>query len=217
MLHADKHGVCIIPLRLRRSWPRPARKSSAPSGRSWRSAGRASSPCNTTSSFARGCSPRPTSERRGLDQACGRRRSETPALYRARAITTGSYWRLRPTTSSGRVSSSRLPSAYQRPLRNSKTAVASRPNAKWSKGSASKWTADQGQEAAGLPVAGPEDLVVPLRVFPPRTFGGIDPAQGGHEPGLQPLALVVERFAGLVDVEIFEELSKRPLKQEERR
>ena len=129
---------------------------------------------------------------------------------------TGSYLRLRPTASSGRISSSRLPSAFQRPFRYSNTAVARRAAA-WSNGTALEVDADQGEEVAGLPVACPEDLVVPVGLFPPRALDGIDPPEHGDEPGLQPLAVVVERLAGLVDVKVLEEEPEGPLQQEDRR
>ena len=58
---------------------------------------------------------------------------------------------------------------------------------------------------------------MPLRLLPPRALGRIDPAQGRDEPGLQPLALLVEQLAGLVDVKILDELAERPLEQEQRR
>jgi len=71
--------------------------------------------------------------------------------------------------------------------------------------------AHEGQEAASFPIASPEDLVAPLCVLPSRTFGRIEPAHCGHEPGLEQLALVVERISGLIDVKVFEELAERPL------
>ena len=69
----------------------------------------------------------------------------------------------------------------------------------------------KGKEAPGFPITSPENLVVPLCVLPSRSFGRIDPAHCGHEPGLQQFPLMVKRLAGLVDVKIFEELAERPL------
>ena len=69
--------------------------------------------------------------------------------------------------------------------------------------------ADQGEEVAGLAVAGPEDLVVPVGVFPARGPRRVEPGQGRDEPGLQPLALLVEQLAGLVDVQLLDELPER--------
>ena len=68
---------------------------------------------------------------------------------------------------------------------------------------------DQGEQAAGLAVAGPEDLVVPVGVFPAEPLGGIDLAERPEEPGLQPFALLAEQLAGVVDVHLLGELAER--------
>ena len=95
-------------------------------------------------------------------------------------------------------------------MRNSKRAVAWRGGVgESSNGSAVEMDADQGEEPAGLPVAGPEDLVVPVGVLPAEPLGGVDPAEGGEEAGLQPLALLAEQLAGVVDVQLLGELPER--------
>ena len=52
--------------------------------------------------------------------------------------------------------------------------------------------ADQGQQVARLPVACPENFVVPVGRLPPLAFGGIEPGRGRDEAGFQPLALLVK-------------------------
>lgn len=67
--------------------------------------------------------------------------------------------------------------------------------------------ADQGEESVGLAVACPEDFVVPVGVVPAEAFEGFVLGEGGEEMGFEPLALLAEEVAGLVDLEFFGELS----------
>ena len=55
---------------------------------------------------------------------------------------------------------------------------------------------DQSQEYAGLAVAGPEYLVVPLRLFPTHALQRINLGQGVQESRLEPLALIAKELAG---------------------
>ena len=75
--------------------------------------------------------------------------------------------------------------------------------------------ADQGEKVPGLPVTGPEDLIVPRAFFPAGTLYGIDAIERGHEARLQPFALAVEQIASLVDVQVFKEHTQGPLQHEE--
>ena len=106
----------------------------------------------------------------------------------------------------GRISSSRFPSACQRPLRNSNRAVAWRvlgsDRGKSSKEARIEVDADQGQEPAGLAVAGPEDLVVPVGVLPAEALGGTGLAQGVEEVGFEPLAPLAEQVPGMLGMHI---------------
>jgi len=77
--------------------------------------------------------------------------------------------------------------------------------------------AHEGQKAAGSAVAGPEDIVAPAGVVPAEPFAGIDPSQGGEEPGLQVLSMAVEGLARLVDLQVFEEEAERPAQNAPRR
>jgi hypothetical protein len=70
--------------------------------------------------------------------------------------------------------------------------------------------ADQGQQATRLPVAGPEDLVVPVGLVPAEPFLGVGRRERLQEPRLQPLALLVEEVSGMVDVQPFERQAERP-------
>src|SRR5512135_1157352 len=67
--------------------------------------------------------------------------------------------------------------------------------------------ADQGEQAAGLAVAGPEDLVVPVRLLPADSLGRVDLGQRAQEPRLEPLALPAEQLAGAIDVQLLGELA----------
>lgn len=83
-----------------------------------------------------------------------------------------------------------------------------------------EWTrlemhANQGQQAACLAVAGPENSIVPPGFFPPGSLKWFQSHQRGDEPSFQPFSLLMKRLAGLVDVEILDEESDRPLEEEE--
>ena len=66
--------------------------------------------------------------------------------------------------------------------------------------------ADQGEQVPGLPVARPEDLVVPLGRLPPLALRRVGVAQGRDEPRLQPFALLVEQLARVVHVHVLDDL-----------
>src|SRR5262249_8357925 len=68
--------------------------------------------------------------------------------------------------------------------------------------------ADQGKQAACLPVASPKNLVVPLRLVPPHAFERIKALKRGHESSLQPFPLAAERLARRVHVQVFEKQAK---------
>jgi deoxyribonuclease-4 len=70
--------------------------------------------------------------------------------------------------------------------------------------------ANQRQQPATPSVACPENFVVPVGVFPPLPFRHIDPAEGRDESRLQPLATLVKKCAGMVDMDVFENLEDRP-------
>jgi hypothetical protein len=74
--------------------------------------------------------------------------------------------------------------------------------------------ADQREQAPGLAVASPADVVLPVGVVPAGCFERIGPGEGAEEPGLQPLALLAELEAGLVEAEGVEEVTERPGRQE---
>src|SRR5262249_25990168 len=76
--------------------------------------------------------------------------------------------------------------------------------------------ATQSQQAASWPVAGPDDLVLPLRLLPPCPFDRIDAFQRGHEASLQPFSLAAERLARLVYMQVLEEQTKGPLQEKKR-
>lgn len=75
--------------------------------------------------------------------------------------------------------------------------------------------ADQGEQPASLPVACPEDFVVPMRLFPPQSLDGIDLAERSEKPGLEPLALLTEQVPRMVDVHFLGELPRRAAENEE--
>jgi hypothetical protein len=70
--------------------------------------------------------------------------------------------------------------------------------------------ADQGQQVARLPVSRPKYLVVPLGPLPPLALGRISLAERRDEAGFQPLSLLVKERASVVDVDILNDLAKRP-------
>jgi hypothetical protein len=69
--------------------------------------------------------------------------------------------------------------------------------------------ADQGEQSAGLPVASPENVVVPVGRFPSFAETLIGLAEHSDEPGFKPLAVLVKQQAGVIDVDIFDDLAQR--------
>ena len=69
--------------------------------------------------------------------------------------------------------------------------------------------ADQGQKMARLPVSGPENLIMPVGVFPLDAFFEIDAGEVGYESSLKMFPLTTKQLARLVDVEIFEKEPQR--------
>ena len=78
------------------------------------------------------------------------------------------------------------------------------------KGAGVEVNADQGQQVARLPVARPENLVVPLGPLPPLALGWINLAKGRDEAGFQPFSLLVKRCASVIDMDILDDLAERP-------
>ena len=72
--------------------------------------------------------------------------------------------------------------------------------------------ADQGQQVARLPVARPEDLVVPVGRIPFLSFDRVGHDEGRNEPGFQPLSLLMEQHTRVVDVDVLDDLAKWPPK-----
>lgn len=68
---------------------------------------------------------------------------------------------------------------------------------------------DQCEEATGLAVARPVNLVVPVGLIPSQSFGGVEPAQRRDEAGLKQLAMEPELLAGGVDVHLLDEQANR--------
>lgn len=68
--------------------------------------------------------------------------------------------------------------------------------------------ADEGEEMTSLAIAGPQNLVMPLRILPAQAFFTVEPGEAGDELRLEVLATVSERFPGLVDVQVFEKHSQ---------
>ena len=92
--------------------------------------------------------------------------------------TTASKRWLRPTASSGRISSRRLaldvPPALAE-LEEGRGVPSAREQVERA---GLEVDADQGQQVPRLPVARPEDLVVPLGRLPPLALGGIELGRG---------------------------------------
>ena len=65
----------------------------------------------------------------------------------------------------------------------------------------------QGQERPGLAVAGPQDLVMPVGVFPTNPLDRVDLRERSEEPGFEPFALEAKKFSSVVDMELFGELT----------
>jgi hypothetical protein len=59
--------------------------------------------------------------------------------------------------------------------------------------------ADKSQEATGVAVAGPEDLILPAGAFPAEALDGVEVVDGVEESGFQPFPLVAKLIAGLVE------------------
>ena len=210
LIHADKHGVCIIPLEI---------------------APRLAEACAEVERLERPLLEICRSDDFDLEEYIAlpggdaRRRSASEpgrvgpatasagsAAWRGWATTTGSNRWLRRTASSGRISSSRLPSAYQRPLRNSKTAVAWRGrSARSSNGSASKWTPirarkrrvcrSRAQRTSSCQWASSQRSPRRDRSGPGRSRN----RASSHSRCWR------NELAGLVDVQVLEELPERPL------
>lgn len=68
---------------------------------------------------------------------------------------------------------------------------------------------DQGEEATGLTVSRPVNLVVPVGFFPSQSFGGVESGERRDETGLKQLAMEPELLAGGVDVQLLDEQADR--------
>jgi hypothetical protein len=64
---------------------------------------------------------------------------------------------------------------------------------------------DHRKEPARLAVASPEDLVMPVRIFPAEPFERIDPSQRSEKSCFKPLALLAKEQASVIDVNLFSE------------
>jgi len=69
---------------------------------------------------------------------------------------------------------------------------------------------DEGQQAVGLPIPGPADLVAPSGVVPPQGFRRVGGGQGLEESGLEPLATLAEEEAGPVEPDAVDESPEGP-------
>jgi hypothetical protein len=69
--------------------------------------------------------------------------------------------------------------------------------------------ADKSKQVARLPVARPQNLVVPLGGIPSLAFGSVDFGEGRDEPCFKPFALLVEKSARVIDVNVLDDLAER--------
>lgn len=68
---------------------------------------------------------------------------------------------------------------------------------------------DQGEEATGLAVSRPVDLVVPVGLVPSQSFGGVEPGERRDEAGLEQLAMEPELLTRGVEVQFLDEQADR--------
>lgn len=72
---------------------------------------------------------------------------------------------------------------------------------------------DQREKSARLAVACPEHTIVPVSVVPPLSFDRVDSGKAADEPGLEPLTPLPKEFPGMINMDLFGELSDRPPKE----
>jgi hypothetical protein len=70
--------------------------------------------------------------------------------------------------------------------------------------------ADQGEQAAGLPVTGPQNIVMPMARFPSLAKGRVGLTENRDKPGFKPLTMLVKEKPGVIDMHIFDDLANRP-------
>jgi hypothetical protein len=77
-------------------------------------------------------------------------------------------------------------------------------------GSRVEVNADQRKQTARLPIARPENIIVPVGRFPPFAEAWIGLAENGDEPCFKPLAVLVKQKPRVIDMHILDDLANRP-------